>query len=122
MRRIRTAFCIILLVGALAVGSHLAVHRITETVQIQLGLAREAALREDYSTAADEINTLIAYYEEKQHLLELFIKRESVANASISLHGLCAYTDPEVIRDLCSEIDKAKEQFLMMEHLYFSVF
>lgn len=65
---------------------------------------------------------MLEYYETRQHLLEFFIRRETVTSASVSLHGLSAYANGETIQDLFSEIDKASEQIHAMEHLFFSIF
>lgn len=122
MRRIRIALFIFLLVAALSAASHLAVFRVTQSVQAQLSDIRAAADMQDYEGAAHKINDLLDYYKTRQHLLEFFIRRETVSSASVSLHGLSAYATEETLRDLFSEIDKASEQVHAMEHLFFSIF
>ena len=117
MRRIRIAIFILLLAAALSAASHFAVFRVTQSVQAQLSGIREAAGAQNYENAA-----LLEYYETRQHLLEFFIRRETVTSASVSLHGLSAYANGETIQDLFSEIDKASEQIHAMEHLFFSIF
>ena len=117
MRRIRIAIFILLLAAALSASSHFAVFRVTQSVQAQLSGIREAADAQNYENAAHQIDALLEYYETRQHLLEFFIRRETVTSASVSLHGLSAYANGETIQDLFSEIDKASEQIHAMEHL-----
>ena len=122
MQRIRAAFCILLLAGLLAAGGHFAVHRITDNIEQQLTDIRTLANDGDYEAAETQIDKLLLYYESRQHLLEFFIKRETVTAAAINLHGLSAYANEDSLFDLCSETDKASEQIGAMEHLFFSVF
>ena len=122
MRRIRIAIFILLLAAGLSAASHFAVFRVTQSVQAQLSGIREAAGAQNYENAAHQIDALLEYYETRQHLLEFFIRRETVTSASVSLHGLSAYANGETIQDLFSEIDKASEQIHAMEHLFFSIF
>ena len=95
---------------------------LTQSVQAQLSGIREAAGAQNYENAAHQIDALLEYYETRQHLLEFFIRRETVTSASVSLHGLSAYANGETTQDLFSEIDKASEQIHAMEHLFFSIF
>ena len=104
MRRIRIAIFILLLAAALSAASHFAVFRVTRSVQAQLSGIREAAGAQNYENAAHQIDALLEYYETRQHLLEFFIRRETVTSASVS------------------QIDKASEQIHAMEHLFFSIF
>ena len=122
MRRIRIAWAIVALSVLLCVISHLTVLRITQAVQQQLLQARELAAAKKYESAAQQLEGLLEYYDSRQHFLELFLRRETVAAASVNLHGLPAYAKEETVRDLYSEIDKATEQIRAMEHLFSSVF
>lgn len=122
MRRIRIAWAIVALSALLCVVSHIAVLRITQSVQQQLLQARALAAAEEYESAAQQLRGLLEYYDSRQHFLELFLRRETVAAANVNLHGLPAYAKEETVRDLYSEIDKANEQILAMEHLFSSIF
>ena len=122
MRRIRIAWAILGCIVLLALGSHIAVWRVTQNICGQLEELRASAESNNYPAALEQANALADYFASRQHLLEFFIKRETVAAASVSLHGLPAYVDEETRRDLFSEIDKAAEQVRMLEHLFFSVF
>lgn len=122
MRRIRIAWAILALSALLCVISHLTVLHITQSVGQQLLQARALAQAKEYESAAQQLQTLLEYYDSRQHFLELFLRRETVAAASVNLHGLPAYAKEETIRDLYSEIDKADEQIQAMEHLFSSVF
>ncbi len=122
MRRIRIAWLILILTAALCLTSHFAVRRVMETVHAQLNDIRLAGEAGDYSRAEQKAKALTQYYGKRQHLLEIFIRRDTVGAASVSLNGLAAYAREDTVRDLCSEIDKAQEQIRAMEHLFFSVF
>lgn len=122
MKRIRIAFVILGLIVALAATSHVAVYRVTQAVQTQLSQIRAAAQEGNFPDAAQMINATQQYYTARQHLLELFIQRETVTAVSVNLHGLSAYAGPESIHDLLSEIDKVTEQLCALEHLFFSIF
>ena len=84
MRRIRIAIFILLLAAALSAASHFAVFRVTQSVQAQLSGIRAAAGAQNYENAAHQIDALLEYYETRQHLLEFFIRRETVTSASVS--------------------------------------
>lgn len=122
MRRIRIAWAILALSALLCIISHVAVLRITRSVQDQLLQARALAAAQEYENAVQRLEALLMYYDSRQHFLELFLRRETVAACSVNLHGLPAYANQETVRDLYSEIDKAAEQVQAMEHLFSSVF
>lgn len=122
MRRIRIAWAILALSALLCVVSHITVLRITQSVEQQLLQARALAEAQEYESAAQQLQQMLQYYDSRQHFLELFLRRETVAAASVNLHGLPAYAKEETVRDLYSEIDKANEQIQTMEHLFSSVF
>ncbi len=122
MSRLKAAFAILVLVFGLAVVGHTTVKRVTDNLEIQLSDIRQCAQNSDFEAASQKIDHLLKYFEKQQHKLEFFIRREKVAEASVSLHGLSAYTNEETVLDLCSEIDKVDEQIQMLEHLFFSVF
>lgn len=122
MRRIRIAWLILLLSAAICVGSHFAVGHTLQTVHTQLAAIRSSAEAGAYGQAHAQALSLARYYDGRQHFLELLLRRDTVAAAGVSLHGLPAYTQEETVRDLYSEVDKADEQIRAMEHLFFSVF
>ena len=83
MRRIRIAIFILLLAAALSAASHFAVFRVTQSVQAQLSGIRAAAGAQNYENAAHQIDALLEYYETRQHLLEFFIRRETVTSSPL---------------------------------------
>lgn len=122
MRRIRAAWAILACTALLCLFSHFSVCRTTASVRAQLSGIRAAAGAQEYRAAAQQAQQLLRYYDSRQHLLEVFLRRDTVSAVSVSLHGLPAYAQEETVRDLLSEIDKAEEQVRMLEHLFFSVF
>lgn len=122
MRRIRIAWMIVLLSAMLCLFSHVAVRRVTDSVHAQLDHIRHAAAEQDYAEAEALAAHLAEYYGARQHLLEIFLRRDTVAAANVSLNGLAAYAREDTVCDLMSEADKADEQIAAMEHLFFSIF
>lgn len=122
MRRIRTAWAILLALLLCAVGAHIAVHTAVEHTMEELDQVHALAMAGDYENAFDAIVSLNENFDRRAHLFEFFIKRETVSGVAVNLHGLGAYTDEETVRDLASEVAKAREQVHMMEHLFLSIF
>ena len=116
------AWAILLLSALLCAGSHFAVLHTTRRVHTQLAQVRAAAVEERYADAAVQAKALAEYYNTRQHLLEIFLRRDTVAAVSVSLNGLAAYAEEDTQRDLFSEVDKADAQVSALEHLFFSVF
>ena len=121
MKRIWTAFFILALMAALAFGSHAAVHRVSESTLHSLQEARTLVQDGDFEKVQQTLSETLEEFDRSGHLLELFFKREYVANIRVSLAGLNAYANEESAPDLCSEIDKAAQQVRMMEHMYESI-
>lgn len=121
MRRIKAAIWILALTLLLSVCSHVAVRHMTTKIYTQLYNISTVAATENIAVAQKQLQELLHYYESRQHILELFLRRESVASLSVNLHGLTAYLAPDNLPDLCSEIDKAAEQVQMLEHLFLSI-
>lgn len=121
MRRIKIAFFIILITVSLAFFSHFAVTCITQEVCAQLDAIQTSAQQGEYATALLQADALSAYFSYHQHLLEFFIKRDTVAAIGINLRGLPAYINQETQQDLSTEIEKTKEQMQMLHHLFVDV-
>lgn len=122
MRRIRMAWVILLLSAFVCAASHFAVLHTANCIHAQLTQLRAAAADGNYENAALQAKKLAAYYNNRQHLLEIFIRRDTVAAVSVSLNGLAAYAEEDTLYDLFSEVDKADAQVSAMEHLFFSIF
>lgn len=122
MRKKFVPLIIVAIVTALTLWGHFEVKGTVNTAREQLDEIRSCAENEDYEGAEEEIKKLLRDFDAKQHMLELFVKRENVSAVSVNLHGLEAYANDETARDLMSEVDKASEQLSMLEHLFFSVF
>ena len=72
--------------------------------------------------AAKRAGDAAQQFSHSAHFLEFFIRRESVASASVNLRGIAAYATSENSPDFFNETDKLIEQLAMMQHLYISVF
>ncbi|MEG0911632.1 MAG: DUF4363 family protein [Ruthenibacterium sp.] len=121
-RRITAALVLLAVIFCFCVCGHVAVRCVSDTALQKLTCIRSYAQVQNYKDAKLSIGSLCAYYQQQQHILELFIKRDSVANLTVNLAGLSAYATPDNASDLYNEIDKAVAQVNMMKHLFFSVF
>lgn len=107
--------------AALSAAGHHVIRTAGENVLDALELARASAESGDFSAARAELERAGAEFEEHGHVLELFLKREYVANLHVSLAGLPAYAQPGNACDLFSEIRKTEQQVRMIQHMYGSI-
>lgn len=121
MKRIWMAFLILAMMGAVAFGSHSVVSHVASDVLKSLDDVRALAQQGDFASARRELTSAVSDFDRDGHILELFFKREYIANIRVSLAGLDAYANQESAPDLYSEIDKAAQQVRMMEHMYDSI-
>ncbi len=122
MKRVRTAVCILALLVLLALLGHCGVHSVTSHALEGLSQARLYAQQGRFEEVLACVNDVTDDFERHEHLLEFFIKRETVASLSVNLHGLAAYASADNFSDFMNETDKALEQVRMLEHLFFSIF
>ncbi len=122
MNRVRIALALLAGLLALSFFSHRQVLRITGGTLETLYEAREAMRSADYERAAKRAGDAAQQFSHSAHFLEFFIRRESVASASVNLRGIAAYATSENAPDFFNETDKLIEQLAMMQHLYISVF
>lgn len=122
MNRVRIALALLAGLLALSFFSHRQVLRITDGTLETLYEAREAMRSADYERAAKRAGDAAQQFSHSAHFLEFFIRRESVASASVNLRGIAAYATSENSPDFFNETDKLIEQLAMMQHLYISVF
>lgn len=121
MGRIRYAILIIAALIVIILFGNMTVRKTTEQMIVHLEQIQKQCNENDYSQANIQLGKLLQYYQEKEHLLTLFIKRDYLAGIQVSISGLSAYAQQDNLQDLNSEIDKAKAQILTMEHLFFSL-
>ncbi|MEG1548917.1 MAG: DUF4363 family protein [Ruthenibacterium sp.] len=122
MRRVTAAFALLAIIFCLSLCGHFAVRCVTDTALEKLCFIRSYVQVQNYKDAKLSIDNLAAYYQQQQHILELFIKRDVVANLTVNLNGLSAYATHDTVADLYNEIDKVTAQVAMMKHLFFSIF
>lgn len=122
IRRITAALALLAVIFCFSICGHVAVRCVTDTALQKLNYIRSYMQVQNYKDAKLSIDNLCLYYQQQQHILELFIKRDSVANLTVNLAGLSAYVTHDTTFDLYNEIDKVTAQISMMQHLFFSVF
>ncbi len=121
MRKRFVPIIIAVIVTMLTLWGHFEVKSTVSNAITQLNEIKIFAEQDNFSGAETAIKKLLCDFDAKQHLLELFIKRESISAVSVNLHGLKAYATKDTAQDLLSEIDKAIEQLNMLQHLFFSI-
>ena len=122
MSRIKAAVWILVLVLLFSAIGHLTVRHITNQLCDQLTTVRNSASAHEFVTAQLQLTAAVSYYDKTQHILELFLKRETVASLGVNLYGVEAYLGEDNLPDLCTEIDKAIQQTKMLRHIFFSIF
>lgn len=120
--RVRAAWVIMAAVIALSLAGHIWVHRATERTILQLEDLAACARSGDYKKAGQKALKTAEDFDKCAHGLEMFMRREAVAEISVSLHGLSAYANRESLYDLCSEADKTIRQLRLLEHMYCTLF
>lgn len=121
MNRVKTAVVLLFALILLILVSGWLVHRIDQKLLCSLDQIEALCLQGHFEQAQKEIHILRRYYQKREHLLALFIRRDYLNNTAVSLSGLSAYTASDNLRDLCSEISKTRTQLVMIEHLFFSM-
>lgn len=121
MNRVKTAVVLLFALILLILVSGWLVHRIDQKLLCSLDQIEALCLQGHFEQAQKEIQILRRYYQKREHLLALFIRRDYLNNTAVSLSGLSAYTASDNLRDLCSEISKTRAQIVMIEHLFFSM-
>ncbi|MEG2500532.1 MAG: DUF4363 family protein [Oscillospiraceae bacterium] len=121
MTRTYASIVIILLVLILDItGNYLVEDRINGFVA-EMNAVQADAKNGDFESSEQKARSLAQNFENKKHLLELFIKRDYIANLDININGLYAYANEDTEKDLYNEIDKARAQMLSMQHLFFRI-
>ncbi len=121
MKRVYAAFCILIFLLLVTIASGWLVHSTSQTLLQQLRLIEVLCENGDFSEAGLAIQRLTRYYHYREHLLALFVRRDYLSSTAVSLSGLSAYAAEENLRDLKSELSKARAQISTTEHLFFSM-
>ncbi len=122
MQKIKVSAVIFIVVFILAIFSSVTINEISISLYKDLLQMEEYAEDGDFEAVVQKYNDLMQYFEEKEILLELFLKHDSIVNIAITLHGIEAYLSPEHVPDLNCEIDKAAEQALRLDDMFISLF
>ena len=121
MTRIYASIVILALVAALTFTGNYAVKTHIHTFSNALSDISAAAQEKDFAKTKAQAVTLIENFSAHKHVLEIFIKRDYIANLAVNLNGLPDYANEDNASDLQTEIDKASAQLTMMEHLFFRI-
>ncbi len=121
MHRTRLAALTLLVFIAASAAGHRVVFSTTNQLQDALSDIRTCAEQSDYELARQKLQSLIRVYDDRQFALKIFLRRDTAASVSISLHVLCAYANKDGASDLLAEIDRLNEQLNTTEQLFFSI-
>lgn len=122
MKRVHAAIFILVALLVVTLASSWLVKDTTETLLAALNLIEEQCTSGNYEAAQEGIGQLNEYYQKREHILALFIKRDYLGNISVCLGGLNAYIHKDNAQDLKSELGKARAQIEVVNHLFFSMF
>ena len=122
MKRVYAAFAVLLLIAGITGLGCYAVDKVADELQERLERIQLYADQGEFPKAEAETDSLLSYYKEKEHLLAVFLKRDYTSALQIDLSTISTYLDEEHKADLRAEVDRAKAQVFLMEHLFFAVF
>lgn len=121
MKRKISSVVILGLIALLTIFSNYSIKKLTTNFSNQINNIIISAKNEDAEKASIQIKELKQSFKNKKHLLEFFIKRDYIANISVSINGFEAYVNKDTWRDLESEAAKTLEQIAVVEHLFFRI-
>ena len=119
MRRIYAAVAILILLSVITIISGYLVYDTSQTLLQGLNQIEQHCAKSDFANALQCINRINRYYQEREHLLALFIRRDLLGDIAVRLNGLSAYASKENFSDLKSEISQVKMQIQIIHHLFF---
>ena len=121
MNRIRVAVVLLVLLAAFAAFGQISIHRLTDQFSDGIAALKADAQQGDYAQARQHAEALLATCHDNEWLMTLFIKHDFVNNLRVNLSGLAAYLDPEYVKDLYLELDRAEAQVEALRRQYFDL-
>mgnify|MGYP002531382716 CR=1 FL=1 len=121
MRRTQFAFIILGCILALILYSNWLV---SDTSRELLGSLEQVELlctQQKFEQAKQTLSNAQSFFEQREHQLAIFIKRDFLGNTAVSLSGLEAYLSQENLADFELELLRAKAQLEVISHLFFSM-
>lgn len=122
MKRIRCAVLILVLLSLLAVAAQIHIDTVTHNIIAALDQAHICAVRNDWEHARSFALHACSIMEDNRHIMEFFIKRETVASLALNLKGLSVYAQAPSAPDFIFELTRAKQETETLRHFFFSVF
>lgn len=119
----RLYFCAAIAAAALLLvfGSGALVRRVSDELEQQFGQAREAVLQGDEEQAAAALRQSLEQFQHTEHLLAVFVRRESLARLDETLHAALSYAQSGNGEETLAELARAESQIYAIRHLFFSV-
>lgn len=122
MKRIRCALAILAVLAVFSLVAQIRVDWVTRQIIFALEQAHTCAVLEEWDMARSFALKASQTMEENRHLLEFFIKRETVASLALNLKGLSVYAQGPSAPDFIFELTRAKQETETLRHFFFSVF
>lgn len=122
MKRIRCALAIFVLLALLSIVAQIHVNQVTREIIHALEQAHTCAVLEQWDLARTFALQASETMETNRHILEFFIKRETVASLALNLKGLSVYAQAPSAPDFIFELTRAKQETQTLRHFFFSVF
>lgn len=121
MKRVWASLAILLAIALVTVYGALAVDRTTRKVDDSLRLVQELASGKDYDAARRETQALLAYWQQAEHQMAIFLRRDHTNALTVDLATIDNYLEEEYQGDLSAEVNRARAQVELIRHLYFSL-
>lgn len=121
MKRIYFCIGIALATLLLIVGSGKMMREYSDHLQRQLDAADLAASQQNMEAAAERLQACVLQARENEHLLAIFVRRESLAELDETLSAALRYAQVGNKEETRAELARAGSQLYSMSHLFFSV-
>lgn len=121
MKRIYFCIGIALATLLLIAASGTAMREYSGRLQRQLDAAGLAAAQQDMEAAAALLETCITQAREAEHLLAVFVRRESLAELDETLSAALCFARMGNEEETQAELARAGSQLYSMSHLFFSM-
>lgn len=119
LSRVKIAFFLLLVILLLSLFGCMAVNRVTDNLNLYLSAAQKQNQSEDIPALVQTLMELDGYFQSREWLLSLFLRREYVAAAAVALAPLQSYAAAgqkaecdAALRTARAQIDAARQVFL----------
>lgn len=119
----RLYFCAAIAAAAilLVFGSGALVEGFSDSLCRQLDSTAAAVQQDQLPRAAQLLEQALEQYRHTEHVLAIFIRRESLSRLDETLQAACSYAQNGNAEETLAELARAQSQLYAVRHLFFSV-